>query len=167
MDDNVIETTVNILLNHPIWLAGGVIALCTLIFIFIRTRRMPYYARETLLTSSELKFYQTLRHAIDSNALIMMKVRMADIIHCKDKDWDRGWGHKISSKHIDFVVIDKETSAIQFCIELDDSTHRTVKERIDRDTFVNKAFATADVKLIRVPVSKFYNVDSLKKSIMV
>lgn len=165
MDNNVIEPLVNHLLNNPIWLAIGVIGIVAVIFVYIRTRRMPYYARPTLLTAAELKFYHVLKQIIDDQTLIMMKVRMADVIHCNDRDWNKGWGHKISSKHIDFVLIDKESTDIKICIELDDSTHRTVKARIDRDKFVDKAFETANVHLVHIPTMKYYKKEDIKNYI--
>jgi hypothetical protein len=165
MDFDVIEKIIEFLLGNPFYLIGGII-LFAFIFLFIgRTRRMPYYSREKLLTRAEWKFYLALRKIIDDKTLIMMKVRMADIIHCNDRDWNRGWGYKISSKHIDFVLIDKETTDIKICIELDDSTHRTVKARMDRDKFVNKAFETAGVRLVRIPTMKFYKKDDIKNYI--
>lgn len=126
---------------------------------------MPYVAQEALLTKAELKFYHVLKHCIPANTLIMMKVRMGDIVTCTDAQWQAGWGPKISAKHIDFVLIDPQTTEILCGIELDDSTHHTKKDRIDRDKFVNKAFAIASVPLLRIPVQGFYDQGDLKKAI--
>lgn len=128
----------------------------------LKNRRMPYYRRDSLLTKSELHFYQTLKQSIPENQIIMMKVRMADIINCDDKAWRAGWGPKISAKHIDFVLIDAKTTEIKIAIELDDSTHRTNKDRIERDIFVNKAFEVAGVPLLRIPTQRNYDVDKLR-----
>lgn len=123
---------------------------------------MPYRACDALLTKSELRFYNVIKHCVPATMIIMMKVRMADIINCDDRDWKRGWGPKISAKHVDFVLIDKTDTTIQLAIELDDSTHRTQKQRIERDLFVNKAFETANVALLRVNVQKYYDRGKLK-----
>ena len=87
---------------------------------------------------------------------------MADIINCNDNDWKRGWGPRISAKHIDFVLIDAKSTRIHLAVELDDSTHRMVQSRIDRDIFVNKAFETAGVPLLRINVQHHYQLDELK-----
>ena len=133
------------------------------VVLTLKNRRYPYYACDTLLTPAELKFYKILKSTIPTNTLICMKVRMADLINCEERHWQSGWGPRISAKHIDFVLIDAQTTQIKLAIELDDSSHRTDRNRIDRDKFVNKAFDVAGVRLLRVPVQKFYNESDLKK----
>ena len=88
-----------------------------LLFLVIkRTKnKLPYYSCETLLSPAELKFYDVLDTIIPKTQSISCKVRLADIIQCSNKNWDKGHGHKISSKHLDFVLFDKETSKIILC----------------------------------------------------
>lgn len=153
-------------LTQPLFFALSIITIILIYFVFvIRNRKFPYYACDTLLTQSELRFYQVLKQAIPTNMAIMMKVRMADLINCNDTHWKSGWGPRISAKHIDFVLIDPVTTKIKCAIELDDSTHRTNSDRIDRDKFVNKAFEVAGVPLLRIPVNKNYTLEVLKKLI--
>lgn len=135
-----------------------------LAFLF-GTRRMPYFAREALLTKGEMRFYTILQQAVAPATAIMMKVRMADIISCDDRAWRSGWGPRIAGKHIDFVLIDPVTTKIKLCIELDDATHRTDTNRIERDKFVNKAFAVANVPLLRVKVTSCYDISALRNDI--
>lgn len=157
--------TLDELLQNPLAFWVGIGALILVILIFRRARKMPYVAQDTLLTPSELKFYNVLKMAMPNHLSIMMKVRMGDIITCSDADWRAGWGPRISAKHIDFVLIDRHTTKIILGIELDDRTHQTNKDRIERDKFVNKAFEVARVPLLRVPTSGYYKVDELRKSI--
>lgn len=117
-----------------------------------RQHKYPYYARGRLLTEGELRFYPTLKAALPDGLQIMMKVRLADIITCADHHWQAGWGRYIAGKHIDFVLIDPDTTDVKLCIELDDSTHVTMSERRTRDDFVNRALAKAGVPLVRVVV---------------
>ena len=153
-------------LTQPLFFALSIITIILIYFVFvIRNRKFPYYACDTLLTQSELRFYQVLKQAIPTNMAVMMKVRMADLINCNDTHWKSGWGPRISAKHIDFVLIDPVTTKIKCAIELDDSTHRTNSDRIDRDKFVNKAFEVAGVPLLRIPVNKTYTLEVLKKLI--
>ena len=153
------------LVNNPISIIIAVITVIAVIWLITRAKKMPYVACDALLTKAELKFYNVLKMAIAKDTIIMMKVRMGDIITCSDHDWKAGWGPKISAKHIDFVLIDAKTTEIQLCIELDDSSHRTNPDRIARDKFVNKAFDVAGVTLLRIPVQKFYDLESLKNNI--
>lgn len=50
------------------------------------------------------------------------------------------------------------------CIELDDKTHYNNK-RIERDKFMNKLFKDLEIKLIRIQVENFYNIEELEQKI--
>lgn len=146
-----------------IFIAIGVVFVITI--IISRARKMPYVPCDALLTKSELHFYRTLKQTIPSDTYICMKVRMGDLITCSDSEWKAGWGPRVSAKHIDFVLIDPNTTTIKLAIELDDQTHRTNQDRIARDKFVNKAFEVADVPLLRINVRRRYDVEGLKRDI--
>jgi len=151
------------LFDNPLYI-GLVAAMLIVIAVIIhRTSKMPYVACDALLTRAELKFYNQLRAVVPNHTAIMMKVRMGDIITCTDVQWRAGWGPRISAKHIDFVLIDPITTVVKVAIELDDSTHRTNSDRIKRDKFVNKAFEVAGVTLLRIPVQKYYDRNSLMR----
>ena len=153
------------ILSNPLYIFVIFAALFLVIVFISRAKKMPYRAQEALLTKAELKFYVALKQAVSSDTLIMMKVRMGDIITCDDRDWNNGWGPRISAKHIDFVLIDATTTAIKCAIELDDSTHRTNRDRIARDQFINKAFAVAGVKLLRIDTKRHYDIIRLKQTL--
>ena len=124
----------------------------------------PYFAQKTILTKAEIHFFKTLQDAVPSSCAIAPKVRMADIITCTDANWARGYGAKISSKHIDFVLYDRGTFEIKLAIELDDSSHQK-SDRQKRDQFVNESFRAAQVPLLRVPTSSRYDVNELRHEI--
>lgn len=119
-----------------------------------------YVKKEYLLTQTELKFYKILKKITDEmNLIICPQVTLYEIVRNKDyKDFN-----KIQSKSIDFVITDSNLK-IKMCIELDDSTHYKTK-RIKRDEFINKLFADLNIKLIRIPVNNFYNLEELKSKI--
>ena len=145
----------------PIVLLAMVVAL----FFSQRVREtFPYKARNFLLTDAEFAFYQVLEKSIGEGQMIAPKVRLGDVIECSDKDWARGFGPKISSKHLDFVIFEHATSRILLGVELDDSSH-THPDRIARDKFVNQALAAAGVPLLRVQVARSYSGGDLKKDI--
>lgn len=116
-----------------------------------------YTKREYLLTETELKFYKLLKKITDEmNLTICPQVTLYEILQNKDyKDFN-----KIQSKSIDFVITEPNLK-IKLCIELDDQSHYKNK-RIQRDIFINKLFNDLNIKLLRIPVQNFYNLDELK-----
>lgn len=136
------------------------------LILFKRREKFPYFAAQTLLTAAELQFYKVLKAVTVGRYDISCKVRLGDIIKCTDYYWRKGYGPKISAKHIDFVLHDPDTSEIILCIELDDKSHNR-PERVARDKFLNKALDTADVRLLRIPVTRGYDMAKLEKDIVV
>ena len=119
-----------------------------------------YEKKEYLLTPTELKFYKLLKTITDElNYTLFTQIALYEIVNCKNfKNFN-----KIKSKSIDFVITEKNCK-IKLCIELDDKTHNTNK-RIERDTFINDMFKEIDIKLLRIPVQNFYNLEELKQKI--
>lgn len=72
--------------------------------------------------------------------------------------------NKIKSKSIDYVLTDR-MSRIKLCIELDDKTHN-YKNRIERDNFINDLFNSLDIPILRIQLSKYYDMDNIKKTII-
>lgn len=119
-----------------------------------------YEKKEYLLTPTELKFYKLLKTITDElNYTLFTQIALYEIVNCKNyKNFN-----KIKSKSIDFVITEKNCK-IRLCIELDDKTHNTNK-RIERDIFINDMFKELDIKLLRIPVQNFYNLEELKQKI--
>lgn len=119
-----------------------------------------YAKKEYLLTQTELKFYKLLKQITDElNLVICPQVTLYEIVNIKDY---KGFS-KIQSKSIDFVIAEPNLK-IKLCIELDDYTHKRSK-RIKRDEFINKLFNDLGIKLIRIPVQNYYNLEELKQKI--
>ena len=81
---------------------------------------------------------------------IIAKVRLADLIEV-DTDKTKEFGRffpKISSKHIDFALINPDNMEVLFLIELDDRSH-DLPARKERDDFVNKVCEKTGYHLIR------------------
>lgn len=119
-----------------------------------------YSKKEYLLTQQELKFYKLLKMITDKNNLnLFSQVTLYEIVRNKEmKDFN-----KIKSKSIDFVITDVNCK-IKICIELDDVTH--LKEnRQQRDKFIDELFKQLDIKLIRIPVQNYYNLNDIENKI--
>ena len=119
-----------------------------------------YVKKDYLLTQTELKFYRLLKQITDElNLVVCPQVALYQVVQNKNfKDFN-----KIQNKSIDFVIAEPNLK-IKLCIELDDKTHNTNK-RIERDNFINNIFKELDIKLLRIPVQNFYNLEELKQKI--
>jgi len=142
----------------PFWV-GLVVVVAVLLLLrmySIGQKRLPYVPRERLVTKTELRFYKSLHKAVLDDWQIFAMVRIADILRVeKGVKNRRGWLNKILAKHIDFVLCDPNTLEIVMGIELDDRSHQRA-DRIERDEFVNSAFESAGIPLLRVPTRPKY-----------
>lgn len=104
-----------------------------------------FYRRKYLFTKNEFYFYKQLQKISEEKNLIpLAKVRLADFIEVSNKSEYMKYFAKIRSKHIDFLLLDKETLKIVVAIELDDNSHSD-----EKDEFKNKLFEQINIHLIR------------------
>lgn len=115
---------------------------------------LSYYRRDYLLSHGELAFCRALTKIIPRDMVVFPKVRVADLINCSQDDWKAG-GSRISTRHVDFVIALSSTTKILMAIELDDRSHLDPTRR-DRDYLLDRAFATANLPLLRVPAQPHY-----------
>ncbi len=149
------------------WISVGIIV--ALVVVAVRslsrsTATLPYFSKETLLSRGELAFYRHLRQAVPRGVSVSFKVRLSDLIGCSAQGWREGFGAKISQKHVDFVLVDSETTAILLAIELDDKTHLAADRR-ERDRFVDRALSAAGVPILRVPAAAEYDLREIKSAV--
>ncbi len=149
----------DMLVNYwPFWVVLGmfVAGLLLLRMYSPKTEVMPYYVRDRLVTKAELRFYRSLQKAVQDDFAILVMVRIADILrvepNAKNK---RSWVGKILAKHCDFVLCDPGDLRPVMGIELDDKSHQRA-DRIARDEFVDTAFQSAGLPLLRIPVRAKY-----------
>jgi len=113
---------------------------------------VEYEGGKELLTPPEKAFFRFLVKAVGSRAHVCPKVRIADILdvargfHSKE-DQDRAF-RMIAQKHVDFAVMDNH-GQVRFAVEVDDSSHDRADRR-ERDVFVNNAFGSSGITLVRV-----------------
>ena len=141
----------------PLWVLGIVlIAVVALMRLYSAPSRLPYRARGKLVTKSELRFYKSLYKAVQDDFEIFAMVRIADLLQVeKGTPNYRKWLNKILAKHVDFVLCDPGSLEPRICIELDDRSHQR-PDRIERDAFVDHAFESAGLPLLRIEVQKSY-----------
>jgi hypothetical protein len=127
-----------------------------------------YTQRGALFTVAERSFYGVLEQAISKDYKIFGKVRVADVLTPKpslDKsNWQTAF-NKISAKHFDYVLCQKDTLQVIAVIELDDKSHNSKKAK-NRDDFIEDACQGADLKLIRFKAKTGYQIDSVREFIV-
>ena len=111
----------------------------------------PYRGTQ-LMTNAEKQLFLFMENnlVMIDRIRIIPKVRLADIIQveerlCKKKEalW------KITSKHVDYIIVDKYTFDLICVVELDDYTHETPEAK-ERDEFVFYSLFSAGIHLHRV-----------------
>ena len=143
-------------------LALGVIGAVLTVLSDRRGRSLPYVVQTSLNTPAEQAFLGAVQRAVGSTSLIACKVRIADVLqvrfrkrHGHDQRWWR-YFRLISAKHVDLVLCAPRGGRILVAIELDDRSHRR-GDRKRRDRFVDRAFASAGVPLLRFAASGRYD----------
>ena len=141
----------------PVWVGAAVlVAVLLLMRMYSQPARLPYQARGRLVTKSELRFYKSLDKAAQDDFQIFAMVRVADLLRVADgTSKRRSWLNKILAKHVDFVLCEPGSLVPLVCIELDDSSHQR-PDRIERDKFMDAAFESAGLPLLRIATSKNY-----------
>lgn len=128
----------------------------------IKTSKLPYLKKDSLLTEAEKRFYFVLTEIIRNDYLIFSKVRMADLLYLpkmSNSDFYH-YQNKIQSKHVDFLICNKENTKPMLAIELDDSSHSKI-DRILRDTLVNRIFESAKLPILHIKTSGNYDKEKL------
>lgn len=147
--------TENLCVREILQLGGTVGAFVLLAYLirlfFQRTGLTPSAGRVqaviALCTPHEQKLFHALRLQLDSRYHLCAKVRLIDILKPQSPT-DKATFSRLVAKHIDFLVIDAETTHPVLAIELDDRSHEA-PARQTRDQFVNAAFQQAGVPLLR------------------
>jgi len=129
---------------------------------FLQRGRLPYHSAGTLLTRTELAFYKVLDEVAGQHFKVLFKVRLGDVVRCSDALWNRGFGHKIATQHIDFVLVDHQSARIRLCIELDDPSHNTRRGQ-RRDRWKNAVLHKAGVRLARIKTRNHYDPEKMRR----
>ncbi len=128
----------------------------------------PYCRNEALFTPAERSFLGVLDQMIGDQYRVMGKVRIADIISVRpmqDKGQWQGAFNRISAKHFDFLLCDKDDLSPIAAIELDDKSHSAEKRR-QRDEFVSGVCDAADLRLLRIPARQAYTRSDIERLVV-
>lgn len=118
-----------------------------------------YYLRKSLFSPAERSFFGVLESLQYEGATLAAKVRLADIFGIK-KGLERAARqralNRISAKHVDFILFQKNDGRPLLGIELDDSSHEE-EDRVARDSFVDTVFSAAGLPIIHVTAKAAYD----------
>ena len=159
------------------WLAVLVVVVLVVLLIaakYVRAKLpdkgkdFPYEKRSGgLFTKAERSFLGVLDQVAGDECRVMGMVRLADLIVVRrglDQSARQVARNKIQSKHIDFVLCDKDTLVPVCCIELDDRSHQR-PDRMKRDRFVERALEAAALPLARFEAKRAYSVSEIQTGI--
>jgi hypothetical protein len=122
-----------------------------MLYRFFKKKSILPYKKKYLLTKNEWAFYKKLKPVADRYGYnIIAKIRLADLVEV-DTSQTKEYGKyfpKISSKHIDFGLVNPENMEVLYLIELDDRSHQRA-DRIERDKLVNALCEKVGYTLIR------------------
>ena len=127
----------------------------------------PYVARTHIYTKSERFFLGYLIRAMGEDYLIMGKVRVADILAVDSElnlSKKRAAFEKITKDHVDYLLCDRQTMGVVCVVELYDPSFDP-KHQIIRGNFLDKAFRSAGIPLIRFTKKDEYRIWDVKRSI--
>lgn len=130
-------------------------------------RRLPVkgksgsFEKRDLLSPAEAKFFHELRGILDPDALIFVKVRIADLLQHSDF----GDFRRIAQKHVNFVLARADTLQVFGVIELDDKSHQ-LSRRKERDAFVDDSLKSAGIPICHVKVGRTYDLQKLSDQII-
>lgn len=120
-----------------------------------------------LFTPAERNFLRALDRAVGNDARVFGKVRVADVLSVRNGLSSRSnWTAfaRISGKHFDYVLCDKEELIVLCVIELNDKSHER-RDRRDRDELLRRACTEAGMPLIEVPAARNYDLQKLRAAI--
>lgn len=126
---------------------------------------LPYRLTQRFLSPAELSFYKVLLQALPKEMVVTVKPRLGDILFVPRGSAGR-WAlqNKIQSKHVDFLLCSEQTMAPKLAIELDDKSHARA-DRIERDEFVDQAFAAAGLDVLHVKARTSYVLEDIRAQI--
>lgn len=145
------------------------IFLVRFVFPELLGRSGPTYRRhDALFTPAELHFLHTLRAALPAHLDVFGKVRVADVLRPVEKLDRKTWRsafNRITGKHLDFVLCERDTGRLVCALELNDRSHSRLDRR-ERDQFIVTACREAAFPLLMIPAARVYDGEKLRAQIL-
>ena len=140
-------------------IAGMLVLFVVFILVFRFLLKPRFVSKDRLMSVVEARMLNKLKPLEGGRYYLFAQVRVADVIGVGGKEGSSSWWslfRQISSKHVDFVFVERSTMRPVVAIELDDLSHNK-PDRIVRDKFLNKAFEQAGTKLVRYTTKQLFD----------
>ena len=167
-----------------IWIMGGALVLtCALLairhlngqYLTARLRRslaatlIPdnvALSVKPILTEAEARFFRSLERAVEGKYQVWPQLPLWTFIDTRSTDAGviAVFNNRINLKRVDFTLVDRQTHSIYKVIELDDRSHQR-GERQRLDAFVEMVLKQAGVPLVRIPVTRAYDPEALRRQL--
>ncbi|GAB3011941.1 DUF2726 domain-containing protein [Bowmanella dokdonensis] len=127
----------------------------------------PFKKRSNLFTPVERSFLELLESAVGSQYRIICRVKLSDIVSLRqgtDKKVGRNSMLRASSRHLDFVLCDKQDMSPVVAVDL---VHQQGKEgyKSQRDWFVSSSLDAARIPHLRIKVKSGYSAQEIRECI--
>jgi hypothetical protein len=126
-----------------------------------------YQSKTTLCSAAERSLLGVLDQLLADRYRIFLKVRLADLIEIPkgvSKSPRQSALNRISGKHVDFVVCDKNDISILGVVELDDQSHKSARRR-ERDRFLDSALDSAGIEIVHIRAQNAYSVIDIQNQL--
>ena len=122
----------------------------------------PFFAKK-LLSPPEQVLYHRLVSALPDQ-VVLAQVQLSRVLGVKKGFKSQEWNNKISRMSLDFLVCQKDSSAVA-AIELDDRTHaREIRQ--EADARKERALAAAGVPLIRWQATALPDESTIRQAVL-
>ncbi|MCW1888264.1 MAG: DUF2726 domain-containing protein [Candidatus Moranbacteria bacterium] len=111
---------------------------------------LMFQKRDRVMNTSEQKLFEELQRVFGMEYIVLSKVRIEDFVETRNGDGKYGARGRIKSRHVDFLICDKITTAPLLAIELDGGVHNKASVK-ERDSFVDELYHS-----ISLPIQHIY-----------
>jgi hypothetical protein len=130
-----------------------------------KPQKYPYQLRDSILGPAELAFHKALLAIIPSNAVILIKPRLADVfaidrIAIPYPSEARLYFKKIAQMHVDFLLCHVDEMLTLLGIELSEEISEQ-PELLAREELIDNVFEAANLPLVRFKVKLSYDEKEL------
>lgn len=129
-----------------------------------------YKHKDRIMTETEHTFFKVLENTVGYRYYVFPQIHLGTIVKPSTR-WTPGWflwrrAFFFSDKYsIDYLLCDKNESAPNIAIELDDSSHLREKRRY-RDAVVSKILHESNLRLVRFTIGESTDLNLIKSRIL-
>lgn len=126
-----------------------------------------FQKRNRVMNTSEHKLFEELQKVFSVEYIVLSKVRIEDFVETRNGNGKYGARGRIKSRHVDFLICDKITTAPLLAIELDGGAHNKASVK-ERDSFVDELYRSISLPIHHIHVGEDFEhmVAEVKSSLI-